>query len=333
MSIVQASLVITVLNEARTIGGFLDSLRHQSQLPAQIVIVDGGSSDGTAEAIRAWAPPAGVTLTLIESPGAGISAGRNQAVAAASHERILVTDAGTEVDPGWVAALLEAAASRDADVVSGFFYPAGEGLLERAIAFTVTPALAEINPEHFLPSSRSISFTREAWATVGGYPEWLDYCEDLLFDIAMKDAGFVFAFEPRALVSWSARPTLRAFMKQYYRYARGDGKAGLWRKRHAVRYASYGAGLALAITGVIFPWAWLVLLACAALYLWKFWGRILRRRRDFGPGAGLAVLLVPVIVVAGDVGKMLGYPIGLKWRRQHGAVANRAQDRESGLHA
>ena len=35
------------------------------------------------------------------------------------------------------------------------------------------------------------------------------------------------------------RESLRSFWTQYYRYARGDGKADLWRKRHAIRYATY----------------------------------------------------------------------------------------------
>lgn len=319
MSIVDASLVITVLNEAETISAFLDSLRGQTTLPSEIVIVDGGSTDGTTDAISAWDPPQGVTVTLIESPGAGISAGRNQAIAAARHDRILVTDAGTEVDPGWVTALLHAASSHDADVVSGFFYPVGETLLQRTIAFTITPSLAEIDPERFLPSSRSISFTREAWAAVGGYPEWLDYCEDLLFDIAMKEAGFMFAFEPTALVSWSARPTLRAFMKQYYRYARGDGKAGLWRKRHVVRYAAYAAGLALAVLSLVTPWSLVALAACSAAYLGKFWGRVFGRWNAFGSGAVPALALVPLVVVSGDLAKMAGYPAGLRWRSRRPA--------------
>ncbi|PRB07838.1 glycosyltransferase [Microbacterium sp. MYb62] len=319
MSVAEASLVITVLNESTTISAFLDSLRGQTTLPAEIVIVDGGSTDGTTEAIRTWAPPHGVTVTLIESPGAGISAGRNQAIAAARHDRILVTDAGTEVDPGWVTALLHAASSHDADVVSGFFYPVGDTLLQRAIAFTITPALAEIDPERFLPSSRSISFTREAWAAVGGYPEWLDYCEDLLFDIAMKDAGFVLLFEPAALVSWSARPTLRAFMKQYYRYARGDGKAGLWRKRHFARYVAYTAGLTLAVLSLLTPWTLVALAVCAAAYLEKFWRRVFGRRKAFGRGVVPALALVPLIVIAGDLAKMAGYPAGLRWRSRQPA--------------
>lgn len=317
MSVAEASLIITVLNEAASITGFLNSIGNQTRRPSEIVVVDGGSSDGTADIVRTWQPPDGVSVTLIESPGAGISRGRNLAISAAKFERLLVTDAGTEVDGDWGNALLAVAESQAADVVSGFFYPDGDTILQRSIAFTITPALHEIDPERFLPSSRSVSFTRRAWAAAGGYPEWLDYCEDLVFDISMKDAGFSFAFEPKAVVSWAGRPTIPAFMKQYYRYARGDGKANLWRKRHAVRYGGYITGLALLMLGFDRPWAWFALAVCAVLYLAKFWGRIIRRWSSFGRGALRALLLVPIIVIAGDVAKMIGYPAGVQWRTRH----------------
>lgn len=309
-----ASLIITVLNEEESIGRFLHSIGTQSTTPSEIVIVDGGSADATVSAIQSWAPPAGVAVTLIQSPGASISAGRNQAISAARHERLLITDAGTEVDNEWVAALLSAADVTGADVVSGFFYPTGTTWLQRVIAFTITPALAEIDPGRFLPSSRSVSFTKNAWQHGGGYPEWLDYCEDLVFDLRMRDAGMRFAFEPRALVSWAARPHLRAFAKQYYRYARGDGKAGLWPRRHAIRYGAYGGGVALLALGCVTPWAWLALVTGFAGYMWKFWRRIAGRRREFGRGATAALVAVPIVVVVGDLAKMLGYPAGLRWR-------------------
>ena len=47
---------------------------------------------------------------------------------------------------------------------------------------------------------------------------------------------------PTAIAHFRPRSSLRAFFKQYYRYSRGDGKADLWRKRHAIRYGAYAVG-------------------------------------------------------------------------------------------
>ena len=54
------------------------------------------------------------------------------------------------------------------------------------MAATVLPLTDEIDPATFLPSSRSVAFPKAVWALAGGYPEWLDYCEDLLFDFGIN---------------------------------------------------------------------------------------------------------------------------------------------------
>src|SRR5258707_13813115 len=81
----------------------------------------------------------------------------------------------------------------------------------------------------------------DALPILGGYPEWLDYCEDLVFDLALQNAGHLFGFAPEAKVWFRPRGSLVAFFRQYFRYARGDGKADLFRRRHAIRYAVYAA--------------------------------------------------------------------------------------------
>ena len=113
-------------------------------------------------------------------------------------------------------------------------------------------------PETFLPSSRSVAFRKAAWITAGGYPEWIDYCEDLIFDLRLREIAAPMIFEPGALVYFRPRPSLNAFYRQYYRYARGDGKADLWRKRHAIRYATY-----LIAAPLIFLLGWRVNTRCS----------------------------------------------------------------------
>lgn len=309
------SLAMTVLNESQSLPAFLDSIASQGSLPSEVLVVDGGSTDGTLELLGSWQPPEGVEMTVISAPGANISAGRNLAIAASTGSWIAITDAGTTLDREWLSGLF-AQMRDDVDVVAGWFEPSRGGFRASTIATVITPLLAEIQPNTFLPSSRSIALRKTAWLAAGGYPEWLDYCEDLVFDLAMKSAGSTFAFAPNAKVSWGARPTFRAFYKQYYRYARGDGKAGLWPKRHLIRYGAYLMGAALLATAVIgHPVLPIALLAMGtATYFGKFWRRAWSRRGTLLDRPIRSLFLTPAVVVTGDIAKMVGYPVGLAWR-------------------
>jgi glycosyltransferase involved in cell wall biosynthesis len=315
--ICETALIMTVLNEEASLPTFLNGLMRQSCLPAQIIVTDGGSVDRTLETLKAWKVPRGVDLIVISMPSANISQGRNAAIARCSYNRIVVTDAGTTPDPEWLHDLL-AAFDRGADVVSGFFNPTGQTLFEKTLARAVTPLLDEIDPNRFLPSSRSVGFTKRAWASVSGYPEWLDYCEDLVFDLALRATGARFIFVPEAVVTWSARSDLLSFGLQYFRYARGDGKAGLFAYRHAARYIAYTSGSLLFLKALSQPWLVAPLALGFLYYQVKFLRRILEDRRQFGRHLPAALALTPALVVFGDVSKMAGYPVGWIWRyRMH----------------
>ena len=312
------SVIATVCNEGPAVGELLETLARQTRRPDEVIIVDGGSQDDTLQRLRRAEVEGRLPLRVLERPGANISAGRNAAVAAASSPLIAGTDAGVRLDPGWLAALLEPFESpAPPDVVSGSFAPDPRSAFEVALAATTLPALRDIRPAGFLPSSRSIAYRKAAWEVVGGYPEWLDYCEDLIFDLRLRQAGFCFAFAPGAVACFRPRRSLRAFFRQYYRYARGDGKADLWRLRHAVRYVTY----LLAVPGLLALsvwssswWALGYLAGAAATFLTPY-RRLLGLWGPLRPAERLATLAwVPLIRVTGDLAKMAGYPAGWAWR-------------------
>lgn len=306
------SLISTVKDEAGSIEPFLAGLLAQSRPPEEIVLVDGGSSDGTVAAIERAQESSPVPIRLIEAPGANISAGRNLAIAAASHELIAVTDAGTEPRPDWLEKLVAPLEGDDeAGVASGFFLPGGGDWRQRSLAIAITPQREEIEPDRFLPSSRSIAFRRSWWRQAGGYPEWLGHCEDLVFDLELRRAGARFVFVPDAIVVWDARPDLRSFARQYFNYARGDGHANLWPKRHALRYGAYAAGLFLLTRRRRRRLALGLLLLGWVGYQWKFLRRLHRIPVSADPVERLgAFARVPLIVTVGDVAKMVGYAVG-----------------------
>ena len=310
----KVSLIVTVKNEGENLRVLLDSILNQTMLPDEVVISDGGSTDNTCEILeeyQEWLP-----LTIIAAPGSNISQGRNRAIAAASGPIIAATDAGVVLSPRWLENLVIPLQSGDAQVVAGWFEADPYTDFEVVMGATVLPLREDVNPETFLPSSRSVAFLKSAWEAVGGYPEWLDYGEDLVFDRTLQQRFGSFVFTDRSVAYFRPRGSLRSFFRQYYNYANGDGKANLWPLRHAIRYGTYLVALPLMLR-MIWRERWLgwALLALGigaytrrpAERLWdNTWGwRPPARARAFG--------LIPIIRIVGDLAKMIGYPIGLVW--------------------
>ena len=204
---VRVSVVATVRNEARSIATLLDSLCRQTRAPDEVVIADGGSTDGTLTILRQY--EGRLPLRVLSLHDANISQGRNAAIAIATGEIIACTDAGVRLEPGWLAELVAPFEAEEAEkaqlaqlrghldvpefpwtvapvqVVRGFFQADPHTVFEAALGATTLPDLEDIDPAHFLPSSRSVAFRTSAWEAAGRYPEWLDYCEDLVFDLRL----------------------------------------------------------------------------------------------------------------------------------------------------
>jgi glycosyltransferase involved in cell wall biosynthesis len=309
------------LNEQDAIERLLTSLDRQTRRPDEVVVADGGSTDGTLAILESWASSESLPLKILETPSANISQGRNAAISAATGDLIASTDAGVRLEDDWLEKLVRPFEDEETGpavaVVSGWFVPDPHTVFETAMGATVLPQLRDVKPETFLPSSRSVAFRKAAWEACGGYPEWLDYCEDLIFDLRLRDLYGSFAFAPAAVVHFRPRGALKTFFRQYYQYARGDGKADLWRRRHAIRYLTYLVlGPLLVVLALLYsPWWWLALLAGLAVYTATPYRRLGPMLAPYGFFDRIkAVFLVPVIRVVGDLAKMIGYPVGVAWR-------------------
>lgn len=302
------SLIATLLDEADTLPAMLAGIDAQTRQPDEIVIVDGGSTDASLAILEAWAQ-ARDHVVVEQVRGAGISAGRNAAIRRASGEVIAVTDAGCTLDPGWLAALAAGFdADPDADVVMGFYAAEPTSSFERIMACLNLPDADEIDPATFMPSARSVAFKKTVWERAGGFPEWLAVGEDMYFNFRVRESGAVRRFAPDAIARWRLRPDLRSTLRQYFRYAEGDGRAGMYPERHAIRFATY-----LGAFSVIAPRRsrrlGMLLVLCGILVRMRHPYR--RARRRLSPGElALAVVALPALEVAIDLAKMAGYVSG-----------------------
>jgi glycosyltransferase involved in cell wall biosynthesis len=301
-------LTATFLNEAEHLPEFLDSLLAQTRRPEQIVLVDGGSQDGSAEIIRKYIAQ-GALIELVEKLG-NRSVGRNEAVRGSAQPIIAMTDVGCRLAPDWLEKIVAPIARGEAEVVSGYYAPEAKTLMERLIAAATVPTVREVNPETFLPSSRSVAFLKTAWKKSGGYPEWNSDGEDTLFDLVLKKSGARFCFVPEAMVYWQQQGSLRGLYRQFYRYARSDGQAGLFfpHYRKAFVLLSWSLGL-LVLALLTHGWLSWGLLALFVLT----WGAyklryIIRSRRRGWDWA--AALFSPLAMLVMDAANYSGYKAG-----------------------
>jgi glycosyltransferase involved in cell wall biosynthesis len=316
------SLIATVLNEGDNIHHLMNGLLAQTLPADEIIIVDGGSHDNTLEILCSYESK--LPLKILVREGCNISQGRNAAIDAAKGDILAITDAGVRLTDTWLEKITQPLREDESRTVSaGFFQADPQNSFELAMGATVLPLAEEIDPASFLPSSRSVAVRKSAALAVGGYPEWLDYCEDLIFDLRLKATQPPFSFVPDALVYFRPRGSLNSYFKQYYRYARGDGKADLWRKRHAIRYLTYfvAAPMIFLLGAWLHPLLYGLFLPAGAVYLYQPYRRLpklMQNAPDKSLFAWLYVaLLIPVIRVVGDVAKILGYPVGWIWRLQN----------------
>jgi len=260
------SLISTVLDEADTIRTWLQSLAKQTRMPEELVVVDGGSRDGTADVIESLGSELPFTVRVIRIDGVNIARGRNLAIEAARHDLIACTDAGTMLQPDWLEQIVRPLEHDEAvDVVAGWYayhFPStAEAPLPR-YDFLLRADLSTVDPTRFLPSARSLAVRRRTVETSGGFPEFLTRCgEDTLWGLTLARVGHLFAFAPEAVARWHFPPTWEAVRRTLRGYSFGDGEARIRQVAYAKRVLWRTTALLLAGTGV-------ALLLAAAVAHW-----------------------------------------------------------------
>lgn len=259
---VRVSLIVSAKDEAGNVAQWCESILQQTRLPDEIIIVDAGSRDGTVETIERFAASSPMRFHVTIEPGANIARARNVAIAGAQYSTIAVTDFGCHPRPDWLQKII---APFEADpltqVVAGLYAPVDHRNRPAWRGYALYPVVKRINPQDFVPSSRSIAFTKQAWQAAGGYPEWLTLTgEDTFFDRELKRHGGVWAFVPEARVEWHAPDNFVEYCRKVFRWAQGDGESGL----HASFYWRYVLQVTAALGGTLA----LVLLA-AGVVTWQ----------------------------------------------------------------
>ncbi len=319
----------TVLDDADGLADLLTGVVPQLGPDDELVVVDGGSSEGTLSVARR-AAQVDPRVRLVVEPGAGISRGRNVGIALARHDAVACTDAGCVPDPGWLAALRRAFDRHpEVGLWTGTYRVAAHKPWELAMVAVGYPAVEELERstplvrvygrdlgrrfDASMPTGRSVAFRRQAWQAAGGFPEHLATGEDVLFGRSIVSAGHSAGLVRDAEVVWAQRPTVGANLTMLRRYGEGSGYSldSRLMGRDLARVVAYTGGAALVVGGR--PAVRSLVAAGAAAYLSLPLVRALRGPRPLATAA-----LVPPLAAARDLVKAYGALTAAARRRGRG---------------
>jgi glycosyltransferase involved in cell wall biosynthesis len=253
----RVSVCITVFNEKRGVEALLDSLFNQTLQPAEIVICDGGSTDGTVEVIRrmqrslyrfttralptTWCrrvyarndergeEDGGiVSIRLYVSPG-NVAHGRNMAIQHAKYPIIACIDAGCVAKKDWLGKLV-GGLTNNSDIVAGFYEMKWRTPFQKIMALYRGTHPKRYDAKTFIPSCRSVAFTKTMWKDLGGFNETLSLSgEDTQFFNHAISSGYTITHAKNAIVEWKEPEefTWRSF-KKFLSYAKGDAQTKIW---------------------------------------------------------------------------------------------------------
>ncbi|MEV6602158.1 bifunctional polysaccharide deacetylase/glycosyltransferase family 2 protein [Actinoplanes sp. NPDC051346] len=231
------SVIVPAYNEAANIAATVLSLVRSDYPAVEVIVVDDGSTDGTADIVERLGL---LGVYVLRQRNAGKPAALNHGIAYAQHDILVLVDGDTVFEPDAVGRLVQPLRDSRVGAVSGNTKVANRGgllgrwqHLEYVIGFNLDRRMfdvAECMPT--VPGAIG-AFRRAAIDDVDGVSAQT-LAEDTDFTMAVLRAGWRVVYEPSA-VAWTEAPaSLRQLWRQRYRWCYGTMQA-MWKHRHALR--------------------------------------------------------------------------------------------------
>jgi hypothetical protein len=190
----RVSVIVPAHDAAATLGDTLEALGRQSLAPYEVIVVDDGSTDATAEVAGA----AGDGVTVIRQPRLGAGAARNRGVEEARGGVLAFTDADCSPEPNWLASGLSCL--EEADLAQGAVGP------PPGVAIGPFDRTLFVRHENGLYQSANLFVRRELFERIGGFVAVFEpeigrpFGEDVAFGWRARRAGARTRFCSRAVV-------------------------------------------------------------------------------------------------------------------------------------
>jgi glycosyltransferase involved in cell wall biosynthesis len=172
------TLVVPILNEIESLPDLLQALKAQTHRPSEIIFSDAGSTDGSADLIKAWWNKErwhGAKCSVLSLPGAMPGAGRNAGIRAASNNWIAFIDGGIVPAIDWLEQVSRCAIQKNVSAVFGVCHFSASTPFSKAICAL---SYGHGSQHAVIPASL---FKREVFDTVGEFIPSLRAGEDLIW--------------------------------------------------------------------------------------------------------------------------------------------------------
>jgi cellulose synthase/poly-beta-1,6-N-acetylglucosamine synthase-like glycosyltransferase len=255
------SVIVPAYNEKEGIEAAVRSLAGGDHPEIEVVVVDDGSTDGTAVLAERLNLP---NVRVIRVPNGGKANALNTGIALAKHDLIVTVDGDTILEPDSIRMLVQPFARPRVGAVAGNVKVGNRKSMvatwqhiEYVIGFNLDRRLYEVlNCMPTVPGAIG-AFRRAALAEVGGISDET-LAEDTDVTMAMCRAGWRVVYEERAKAWTEAPTTLEQLYRQRYRWSYGTMQA-MWKHRKALtdsgssgRFGRRGLPF-LALFGVLLP--------------------------------------------------------------------------------
>jgi succinoglycan biosynthesis protein ExoA len=247
-----------MLNESEHVESFVADVAAQDvDAELEVIVSDGGSTDGSAELLRAASAARGIDVTLVENPAGWVSHGLNACIVRATGEVLVRLDCHSRYPPDYVRRCVEALEETGALVVGGVMVGRGRTPTERAVACAMDSPFGGIGFYRVFVSdggplrrvagafglrgapstaprrveSDTITygaFRAEAFERAGLFDEALRRNQDDELNLRVRQAGGRVVLDPSVAVFYTPRGSLRAVFDQYFQY--GFWKVAVMRK-------------------------------------------------------------------------------------------------------
>lgn len=298
------SVCITTFNEPEeTLNDLFTALSNQSLKPGEVIVVDASNKTKINKGYEKKYK--NLNLHIIYKKNVSRAKARNIAISSATNEIIALTDVGCIPQRNWLQDIISPFKQNKDIVVAGFYKMTHKNSMQKAMRVFLG-VLPKRFSNSFLPSARSMAFSKSVWQKIGGFDEKIkDTAEDTMFNYKLIKHGVKTIRVKTATVEWGMPNTLFEFFKKIFNYAKGDAQTkiiifptkGITSHNIKAIFVVFRYIFALILFIYSFKYIWLspILIGLILIYILhafkkaKFWGIVLQFISDFGVMLGFLV--------------------------------------------